>query len=170
MEKKIITMVEVCDSQELVALVGCTVTAVTGADGDKGEGLCIDCKDEDGNFVGFLITEEGAWHFCDSRRKGITIEQYGKIAMLAGCSDIDTVHFNNADPLVEVVIKPIGNNAADRVVTLLKGIFPGLEVKERDWEFEGETQPMYGCSDPNYYLLINVAVLPESILDGIVGV
>ena len=48
--------------------------------------------------------------------------------MLAGCSDIDSVHFNRVDPLTEIVIKPIGPNAADRVLTILS--FKSLDLIE----------------------------------------
>lgn len=166
MEKKII-MHEVSSAEDIQALVGCTVTAVTD-EVEGNEGIFLDCKDAAGNRVCFDISE-GALHFYDSKRGGITVEQYGKLAILAGCTDIDSVHFNRVDPLTEIVIKPIGPNAADRVMIILKGIFPSLEVRESDWEFEGETCSMYCCSDPNYYFIITVAVMPRSVIKGING-
>ena len=158
MDKKIV-MHEVSGAQDVWALMGCTVTAITGADGDKGDGLILDFKDENDNLVCLSISEDGM-HFYDSKREDITVKQYGDLAMLAGCSDIDSVHFNNLDPLIEIAIKPIGPNAADRVMAILKEIFPTLEVNEAEWNFEGELQPMYLCSDQNYYFHITVAVLP----------
>lgn len=85
--------------------------------------------------------------------------------MLMGCSDIDSVHFHNTDPLTEIVIKAIGENAADRVLTMIKGFFPKLEISEDKWEFEGELQPMYQCSDSSYDLMIVVAVMTKEFKD-----
>lgn len=168
MEKKIV-MVEVSGAQDIQAMVGCTVTAVTD-EGKDNEGIILDCKDEAGNRVCFAISDDGSLHFYDSKKEGITVEQYGELAMLAGCSDIDSVHFNRVDPLTEIVIKPIGPNAADRVLTILRVVFPSLEVRESDWEFESETCPMYYCGDPNYYFIITVAVMPENIIKDIGGI
>jgi len=163
MENKIV-LKEVSGAEEIKALEGCTITSVTAAD-DAGEGLCFDCKDADGNLVSFLITEEGSWHFHNSGKKSITTEQLGEIAMLTGCSDIDSVHFHNTDPLTEIVIKAIGPNAADRVLKMIKGFFPKLEITEDKWEFEGKPQPMYQCSDSSYDLMIVVAVIPNEFND-----
>lgn len=167
MENKI-EMIEVSGAQDIQALVGCTVTVVT--DEVDGEGIFLDCKDEGGNRVCFAISEDGSRHFYDSKREGITVEQYGELAMLAGCSDIDSVHFNRVDPLTEIVIKPTGTNSAVRVLEILRGIFKNLEVRESDWEFEGETGTMYLCSDPNYYFIITVAVVPTNTLKGAGGI
>jgi len=169
MEKKI-EMVEVYGTQDLKALVGCMVNAVTDTDdGEGNEGISLDCSDENGNIVCLAISEDGSMHFYDEKREGITAEQCRELVMLAGCLDIDTVHFNNADPLIEIVIKPIGTNAADRVMTILKGIFPMLEVEESQWDYLHTLQPMYCCSDPNFYLIITVSVLPMDFNDGTYG-
>jgi len=166
---KKIEMSEVYGAQDLKALNGCTINTVSGANGDESEGLYFDCKDEAGNLVSFLIMEDGSWHFHDSKKKSITVEQFGELAMLTGCSDIDSVHFNSVDPLIEIVIKPIGTKAADRVLTILRGIFPKLEVRGNEWDFEGELHPLYCCGDPGYNFIISVAVMPENVIKGIGG-
>lgn len=170
--KKKIVMVEVCHHQELQALKGCVITHVLGVDeNEDAGGVLLDCKDENGNLVSLAISEDGSWHFYDAKMEGITAEQYGELAMLAGCSDIDSVHFNGMiGSLTEIVIKPIGPNSADRVLIRLRGIFSMLEVKEIEWDFEGEQHPMYCCSDPNYYFIITVAVMPEIIPKDIGGI
>ncbi len=160
MENEIV-LGEVSGAEDIKALEGCTITSITAAD-DNGEGLCMDCKDDDGNLVSFLITEEGSWHFYNGGKKSITTEQLGEIAMLTGCSDIDSIHFNNSDPLVDIVIKAIGPNAADRVLTILKEIFPRLEVIETKLKSEGNILPMYQCSDLSYELRIYVAVIKDA--------
>ena len=160
MENKIV-MHEVCNHRELMALKGCIITNVLGVDeNEDAGGVLLECKNENGNEVSLCISEDGSLHFYNSKMEGITVEQWGELAMLAGCSDIDSIHFNGVDPLTEIVIKPIGNSAADRVMTILKGIFAGLEVEEADWECGADTQPMYLCSDQNYYFHITVAVMP----------
>ncbi|HWQ40560.1 MAG TPA: hypothetical protein VN456_00820 [Desulfosporosinus sp.] len=163
MEKKIV-MVEVCNHQELMALKGCTITDVLGVDkNEDAGGVLLECKDDNGNKVSFSILEDGSWHFYDSKMEGITAEQYGELAMLAECSDIDSVHFNGMiGSLTEIVIKVKGHNSADRVLTILRGIFKNLEIRESDWKFEGETCPMYLCSDPNCYFIITVALMLEN--------
>jgi len=90
MEKKIM-MSQVYSAEDLKALEGCTITSVTEPDEEDAKWVCIDCKDNDDNLVSFMILEDGSWHFHDSRKKSITAEQYGELAMLAGCSDIDSV-------------------------------------------------------------------------------
>lgn len=169
MEK--ITMHEVSAAEEIKALEGCTITSVFGnEDNEKEEWIGLDCKDKDGNVVSLVVSEDGTLHFYDSREKCITSDQLGELAMLAGCSDIDSVNFNNLDPLIEIIIKPIGPNAADRVLTILKEMFSGgLEINECKWNFERELHPMYQCSDPEGNLMISVAVMPKSI-KGICGV
>lgn len=156
-----IMMREVHEAQELKALEGCIITSVTGPDEEGAEGVCIDCRDKDENLVSFMILENGSWHFHDGKMNSITVEQFGELSMLSGCPDIDSVHFHNVDPLIEIVIKAKGSNAADRVLTMLKGIFPMLVVSEDKWEFEGETQPMFQCSDPSYDVIIAVAVMEK---------
>lgn len=168
MEKKIETY-EVSGAQDIQALVGCMVTAVTDTGEGNEEGLVLDCKDENGNLVSLLILEDGSWHFHDGKRENITAELLGELAMLASCSDIDSVHFNNVNPLLETIIKSIGANSANRVLTLLQEIFPRLEVRESEWDFKGKLHPMYCCTDPNYYLIITVAVMPKNTDMGIVG-
>lgn len=170
MEKTITTMVQVCDAQELKALEGCTITSITGGDGYRGEGLFLHCKNETGNRVDFLISEDESWHLYDSKMEGITAEQYGEIAMLADCQDIDFVHFHGMAPIIEIIIKPIGSSAADHVLATLRGIFPRLEVEETKWDFEGEQHPMYLCGDQNYYFTITVAVMPLDTIRDIRGV
>lgn len=154
---------EVCSAEEVQDLVGCSITAVLDTSGSDGEGLCFDCKDVDGNLVSFLVSEEGTFHLYNGKKKSITKSQLGELAMLTGCSDIDSVHFNRVDPMVETVIKAIGPNAANRVMTILKEIFPKLEVEETEWDLEGELHPMYQCSDPDYNLMIVVAVMPRKV-------
>ena len=156
-----ISMNEVFSSKEIQGLVGCRITSVQGH-GTEGEGICMDCEDDAGNQVIFLISEDGSFHFHNGKKKNITVEQLGELAILTGCSDIESVHFNSADPLVEIIIKPIGSNATDRVLTLLRGTFPMLEVTEDKWDFEGELHPTYQCSDPDYNFTFTVAVMPES--------
>ena len=160
MEKKI--MYEVSSHKELQALKGCTITNVLGVDeNEDAGGVLLECEDKNGNEVSLCISEDGSWSFYDGGTKYLTNAQFGELAMLAGCSDVESVHFNNVDPLVEIAIKPIGTNAADRVLTILRGIFPMLKVVGSKWEFDGELHPMYLCSDPSYNLMIAVAVLPE---------
>ena len=168
MEKKIV-MSEVYGAQDLKALEGCTITSVTGLDEEGAEGVCIDCRSNDGNLVIFMIQEDGTMNFYNGKKKSITADQLGELAMLSGCSDIDSVHFNNLEPLVEIIIKPIGNNAADRVMTMLKGIFSGLGVRDAEWNHEGKRYPMYCCSDQDYNFHITVAVMPKDIIKGIGG-
>lgn len=162
-----IVMHEVFSAKDIQALVGCTITAIHPAEGE--EGALIISEDEAGDEVSFLIAEDGSWSFFDDKTKYLTPEQLGELAMLAGCSDIESVHFNNVDPMVEVSIKPVGANAADRVMAILGGIFPNLEVKESKWNFEDELHPMYLCSDSGYNLMITVAVLPKDFNEGING-
>jgi len=160
--KKEIVMHEVCNHQELMALKGCTITSVLGVDEnvDAG-GVLLECKDENGNEVSLCISENGQWHFYDAKMMNITVEQFGELAMLADCSDIDSVHFNGMiGSLTEIIIKAIGPNSADRVLTILNDIFPMLEVKESEWNFEDVLYPMYCCSDPNCYIIVTVAVMP----------
>ena len=166
--KKEIVMHEVSHYSELQALVGCTITDVEKVDPcEDAGGAFIRCYDKNGNEVSLCINEDNSWHFYDAKVVNVTAEQLGELAILAACSDIESVHFNNVDPLIGVVIKPIGMSAAGRVMTILRGIFPGLEVKESRWNFEGGVYLMYLCNDPNYYLNITVAVLPEDFIDGI---
>lgn len=167
MEK--IEMHEVHGTKELEALKGCLITGISRANEDEEQGLCLDCKDESGNLVSLVILGDGSMHFCDTKKENLTFTQLGELAMLTECSDIDSVQFNNADPLIEIVIKPIGVNSANRVIDLLRELFPKLQVCESKWNFEGEFHPMFSCCDPTYYLLINVAVLPKNILKGIIG-
>jgi len=158
---KKIEMHEVSSHKELQALKGCTITNVLGVDeNEDAGGVLLDCKDEYGNLVSLAISEDGSWRFFDSKRESITVEQFGEIAMLAGCSDIDSVLFNRVTPMIEIVIKPTGPKAADRVVAMLLFILPSMEVRESKWDFESELHPMYLCSDPNYNLIITVAVMP----------
>lgn len=164
-----IEMVEVFGAQAIQALIGCTVTAVSDAGEGNDEGIFLDCKDADSNRVCFSISEDGSWHFYNSKKKDTTVEQMCALAMLSGCSDIDSISFNNVDPLVEIVIKPIGTNAADRVLTMLREIFPNLEVRNDEWDFEGGLYPTYSCSDPGYNFIISVAVMPENAIKGIGG-
>jgi len=154
-----IVMHEVFSAKDLQPLVGCTITAIHPAEGE--EGALIISKDEAGDEVSFLISEDGSWSFHDDKTKYLTPEQFGELAMLAGCSDIDSVIFNNVKPLIEIVIKTLGPKTTDRVLIILRGIFPMLKVVGSKWEFDGELHPMYLCSDPNYNLMIAVAVLPE---------
>ena len=154
-----IVMHEVFSAKDLQPLVGCTITAIHPAEGE--EGALIISKDEAGDEVSFLISEDGSWSFHDDKTKYLTPEQFGELAMLAGCSDIDSVHFNTLAPMIEIAIKPIGVHAGDRVLTMLRGFIPNLEVVKSKWEFDGELHPMYLCSDPSYNLMIAVAVLPE---------
>ena len=158
-----IVMHEVFSAKDLQPLVGCTITAIHPAEGE--EGALIISKDEAGDEVSFLISEDGSWSFHDDKTKYLTPEQFGELAMLAGCSDIDSVIFNNVKPLIEIVIKTLGPKTTDRVLIILGSLFSNLEVKESDWDFEGELHdllhPMYLCSDPNYNLMITVAVLQE---------
>lgn len=168
--KKEIVMHEVCHYSELMALRGCTITDVLGVDEDEDAGgVLLECEDKNGNEVSFCINEDGSWHFYDAKVVNVTAEQLGELAMLTECSDINSVSFSNAASMVEIVIKPTGANAADRVITILGGSFPMLEVTESDWEFEGETCSMYLCGDPSYNLMITVAVLPEDFANGIDG-
>lgn len=122
MDKKIV-MSEVHSAQELQALTGCTITTVSDAGRGDDEGLCLDCKDNDGNLVSFLILEDGSWHFHNGKKVSISADQFGELALLTSCPDIDSVHFNSANPFTEIVIRSIGPSAADRVLTILKGIF-----------------------------------------------
>lgn len=162
MEKKIV-MVEVCNHRELMSLKGCTITSVSGVDeNEDAGGVLLECKDDNGNEVGLCISENGQWHFYDSRMKNITAEQLGELAMLVDCSDIDSVHFNRLKPLIEIVIKPLGTDAAYRVLTIIEKMFPNIEAKEGEWDFEDEHRPMYLCSEPDYNLIITVAVMPEN--------
>lgn len=168
MEKKIV-MNEVYSIEEVQALVGCTITSVQSYVPDEDEGICIDCEDKDKNLVSFLIAEDGTWHFHNGKKKKITVGQLGEIAMLTGSSDIDSVHFLRVSPLTEIVIKPIGINAADRVLTILRRIFLSLEVRENKWDFEGELHPMHQCNDQSYDFAITVAVMPRNITNDIGG-
>ena len=162
-----IEMHEVFSAKDLQSLVGCTITAIHPAEGE--EGALIISNDEAGDEVSFLITEDGSWHFHDDKVKYLTPEQFGELAMLSGSSDVDSVHFNTLAPMIEIAIKPIGVHAADRVMALLRGFIPTLEVMESKWEFDGELHPMFLCSDPSYDLMITVAVLPEDFTEGING-
>lgn len=162
MDKKV-KYSKVCSAQELQDLVGSTITSVQSYETVEDEGLYIDSEDEDGNLLSFLISGNGSWHFYNCRKRNITVEQIGQLAMLTECSDIDSVHFNRDTPFIEIVIKPIGTNAADRVLTVLRGIFPKLEVSKDKWEFKGEFQPMYQCDDPSYNFMITVAVMPNDL-------
>ncbi len=158
---------EVCCAAELQRMVDCTITAVYGQGVDGDEGLCIDCLDKEGNSVNFLLTEEGTMHLYDSTKKSITAEQFGEIAMLAGCSDIDSINFNNAEPLIEIIIRVLGPNTADRVITILSGFFPRLQVSKSEWDFEGKPSFMYLCSDPDYDIAVTVAVIPKEAKVGV---
>lgn len=51
---------EIHSAEELKMLQGCKITSITGGDG--GEDFCLDCADEAGNLVSFLILEDGTWH------------------------------------------------------------------------------------------------------------
>lgn len=168
MENKI-EMLEISGAQDIQALIGCTITAVTDAGEGNDEGIFLDCKDEAGNRVCFVISEDGSWHFYNGKKKSINAEQLGELAMLAGCSDVNSVHFNRVDPLTEIVIKPIGFNATDRVLTMLRRIFPSLIVSESEWNFEGELHQIHHCDDPNYDFVITIATMPGNIINDIGG-
>lgn len=168
--KKEIVMHEVCHYRELMALKGCAITDVLGVDEDEDAGgVLLECEDKNGNEVSLCISEDGSWAFYDGGTKYLTTEQYGRIVKLIEDPMIDSVHFNNVNPLTEIVIKPIGANAADHVMTMLRRIFPNLEVVKSKWEFDSEFPPMFLCSDSNYSLMITVAVLPEDFTEGING-
>lgn len=162
---KNIRMSEAYSAEDLQALVGCTITDVTSSEPtepDENEMLSINCRDADGGLVSFLILGDGTWQFYDGKEEKAIIEQFGKLAMLTTYPDMNSVQFNSAWPLAEIVIKPKGVRSADRVITLLKEIFPVIEVIEDTWVFEGETLPIYHCDAESYDLTITVSVLPEA--------
>jgi len=162
--KNRIVMHEIDSAQELQALDGCTITSVYGHGPDGDEGLCLDCQDEGGNLVSFLITEEGTWHLHDAKdyiKKNITLEQYGGIAQLFEKPMVDSICIRNLGHMVEIVIKVIGEERLEPIFTAIKGMFPMLEAIENRWNFEGEFYPMYCCGDPDYNLDISIAVMPE---------
>lgn len=156
-----IMMREVYEVQELKSLEGCVITSVTGPYKEGDEGVCIDCRDKDENLVSFIVLGDGSWHLHNGKKKSVTAEQIGEISLLAGCSDIDSVHFHNVDPIIEAVIKVNSLNSADRVLTMLKESFPTMGAIEDKWEFEGKLQPMFQCNALDYDLMIVVAVMTK---------
>lgn len=162
MEK--IVMREVCSAEEIQGLSGCTITNVSGPEDDGVGGVCLDCKDEAGNLVSFLIMEDGSWHFYDARdhvKKNLTLEQYGGIAQLFDHPMVDSICIKKLGSIAEIVIKVIGEERVEPIFAAIKGMFPMLEAIESRWDFEGEFYPMYNCGDPGYNLDISIAVMPE---------
>jgi|GEM_PF-6858447 len=161
-------MCEVHSAEEVQALVGCTITTVSEPDDGDSEGLCLDCKDKDGNLVSFLIMEDGSWHWHNSKdfvKKNFTTEQYGAISQLVEDPMVDCVNINNFSPMLEIVIKVFGDRAANRVLTKINSIFPMLEIGgPSEWTFEGKPRPMYSCYDPTYIPSIVVGVMPDKFI------
>lgn len=93
----------------------------------------------------------------------LTIEQYGKISKLIEGPMIDSVHFNNANPFKELVIKVIGQNEAIRILKAIKTILPDLEATVRFWELGNEHYPMYCYSALDFQFDITLAVMPKDI-------
>jgi len=159
-----IVMREVCCAEELQALNGCTITSVYGHGPDGDEGLCLDCQDEGGNLVSFLITEEGSWHIYDSKehaKKNLTFEQYGRIAYLFADAMVDSMYIRHLGPVADIVVKVVGQEAAARVLEDIKIMFPQLEVSESERTFEGENYPSYRCDIPNINLELALVIIPS---------
>lgn len=163
-----IEMREIYESSQLKNMEGCLITSVTGVNEEGDGGICIDCVDKDKNLISFISLSDGTLYFYDSKKKTITAQQFGDIALLSGCCDVDSVHFLNAKSFTEIIIKVISPNAAERVLAILKDIFPMLVVNLGDWEFEGDLQPMYLCNDRGYCIDITIAVMP-AVVEGIGG-
>lgn len=153
-------MSEVCSVQELSALSGCTMNAVYRLGEEKYEyeqQLCLDLMNKEGKLVAYFRLVNGAWHF----HKSITVDQVGELVKLIGCADIHSIHFNSfnsVNDLPVILIKPIGISAVDRVLTILRGIFPMLKVSESvsEWDFDGRLHTTHQCTDPSYNVTIVV--------------
>jgi hypothetical protein len=100
----------------------------------------------------------------------LTIQQYGKLAKLIEDSKVDSIAFNNADPVTEIVIKTFGQEDANRILQYIKTIFPNLEATVRFWDYENASRPMYCMCATDYQIDITIAVLPETEGSELVGI